>query len=503
MSKLRQAIKSVIRVIAFLTKELNEIYRQPRLILSLILGPFLVLLIFGAGYQTSRPTLSLMLVVPPELQEQIPMDAVKRILSANFELVGVSDDPAEPMRQLQEGTIDVVQIFPTDIYERVLTGHRSPVEFRYNEINPYNEQWIIYLGYAQIGAINRQLLLETARRAQQEADATRQLLNEARSYVEQLQEGLSRAQSEEARALLNRLGAALDILSGMSGMLGSYDQRLVNTEAIDTQVRELRQHLRSIDQAIEESSLEEQRQYLESARQQIVEIDEMVEMLSSLPPEVLISPLQRRYENVRGTSLDVMSFYAPGVLMLILQHISITLGALTLVRERMLGAFELYRVAPISMLHILTGKYIGYTLLVLTMSAILMGLMVWGLGVPFLGSAVELALLLLLVALASIGIGFLISVVSGSDSQAVQLSMLTLLMSIFFSGFFLPLEHFSAFVYVIGTVIPLTHGIAGAQDILLRGASVDVFHWVSLSVIAVVSFVAVLLGSRWQYQRVT
>jgi ABC-2 type transport system permease protein len=81
--------------------------------------------------------------------------------------------------------------------------------------------------------------------------------------------------------------------------------------------------------------------------------------------------------------------------------------------------------------------------------------------------------------------------------------MLTLLMSIFFSGFFLPLEHFSAFVYVIGTVIPLTHGIAGAQDILLRGASVDVFHWVSLSVIAVVSFVAVLLGSRWQYQRVT
>jgi ABC-2 type transport system permease protein len=503
MSKIRQAIKGTIRVIAFLGKEINEISRQPRLILSLILGPFLVLLIFGAGYQTSRPTLNLMLVVPAEIQEQIPMEDVKRILAANFTLAGVTDDPAEAMRQLQEGTIDVVQIFPTDIYDRVLTGNRSPVEFRYNEINPYNEQWIIYLGYAQIGAINRQLLLEMARRAQQEADSTQELLNDARAYVEQLQEGLSRAQSEEARAVLNRLNTALDILGSMSSVLGSYNQQIVNTEAVETQVRELRQYLRSIDQAIEESSLEEQRLYLESARQQIIELEEMVEMLSELPPEVLISPLQRRYENVRGTSLDVMSFYAPGVLMLILQHISVTLGALTLVRERMLGAFELYRVAPVSMMHILLGKYIGYTLLVLTMSAILVGLMVWGLGVPFLGSTLELVLLLLLVALASIGIGFAISVVSQSDSQAVQLSMLTLLMAVFFSGFFLPLEHFSAFVHVIGAVIPLTHGITGAQDILLRGSSVDPYNWACLSIIAVVSFGAVLLGARWQYQHVT
>jgi ABC-2 type transport system permease protein len=314
---------------------------------------------------------------------------------------------------------------------------------------------------------------------------------------------LSRAQSEEVRAVLTRLGSALDILGGMSSVLGSYNQDIVDTEAVEMQVRELRQYLRSVDQAIEESSLEEQRLYLESTREQIIELEEMVETLSELPPDVLISPLQRRYENVRGTSLDVMSFYAPGVLMLILQHISITLGALTLVRERMLGAFELYRVAPVSMLHILIGKYIGYTLLVLTMSAILVGLMVWGLGVPFLGSAIELALLLLLVALASIGVGFMISVVSQSDSQAVQLSMLSLLMSIFFSGFFLPLEHFSSFVRVIGAVIPLTHGITGAQDILLRGSSVDVSNWVILSIIAVVSFGAVLFGSRWQYQHVT
>jgi ABC-2 type transport system permease protein len=142
-------------------------------------------------------------------------------------------------------------------------------------------------------------------------------------------------------------------------------------------------------------------------------------------------------------------------------------------------------------------------MLVLTMSAVLIGLMAWGLGVPFLGSAAELALLLLLVALASIGIGFMISVISQSDSQAVQLSMLSLLMSIFFSGFFLPLEHFSPFVHVIGAIIPLTHGITGAQDILLRGSSVDMYNWISLGVIAVVSFGAVLLGSRWQYQHVT
>src|SRR5262249_22300405 len=131
------------------------------------------------------------------------------------------------------------------------------------------------------------------------------------------------------------------------------------------------------------------------------------------------------YYNIQGHALDFMTFYAPGVLALIVQHIAVTLAALSLVRERLLGAMELFRVAPVSLRQVLIGKYLGYTLFIAIITAALMCLLVFTpLAVPFLGSVLLFVGLAALFALASLGIGFVISAWSSSDSQAVQLSML-------------------------------------------------------------------------------
>ena len=53
-----------------------------------------------------------------------------------------------------------------------------------------------------------------------------------------------------------------------------------------------------------------------------------------------------------------------------------------------------------------------------------------------------LALVIVMLLVASLGLGLLISVVSDSERQAVQLSLLTLLASMFFSGFVLRIEEF-------------------------------------------------------------
>ena len=137
-------------------------------------------------------------------------------------------------------------------------------------------------------------------------------------------------------------------------------------------------------------------------------------------------------------------------------------------------------------------------------TAALVGLMIWPgvLGVPFLGSATLFVGMVVLLTLASLGIGFLISTWSVSDSQAVQLSMLVLLLSIFFSGFFLPLENFRVPINYLGYALPLTHGIAGFQAIMLRGIGPSFLTWLMLGSIAAVTFVAVTSISRWQFRRV-
>ena len=47
-----------------------------------------------------------------------------------------------------------------------------------------------------------------------------------------------------------------------------------------------------------------------------------------------------------------MAFFAPAVLALVLQHMGVTLTALSMVRERLSGAMDIFRVAPVRALEI-------------------------------------------------------------------------------------------------------------------------------------------------------
>jgi ABC-2 type transport system permease protein len=390
--------KPFIRLLSFFSKEVNELRRQPKLILSLLLGPFLILLLFGVGYQGERPKLRTALVVPQQGMDAAQLDALKQAISANFTLVKADSDQDGALAMLQAGQVDVVETLPANLEQNLLAGKQSQVDFKYNEINPLNEQWVQYLAYAQVNEINR----------------------------------------------------------------------TVQTQAVQQMQGELQK--RGVQ--------------------------------SNVPIDVLVTPVKPTYYNVQGNALDFMTFYAPGVLALILQHIAVTLASLSLVRERLLGAMELFRVAPVSLAQVLLGKYLGYTLFIGIITVALISLLVFTpLAVPFLGSVALFVVLSLLFTLASLGIGFVISGWSSSDSQAVQLSMLVLLMSIFFSGFFLPLENFWAPIQAIGYALPLTHAIDGFQNIMLRGRSPSDFTWLMLAIIAGLTFVGSLLLARWRFRR--
>jgi ABC-2 type transport system permease protein len=154
----------------------------------------------------------------------------------------------------------------------------------------------------------------------------------------------------------------------------------------------------------------------------------------------------------------------------------VTLGALSMVRERTRGSVELFRVAPITPGEILTGKYIGFTLFLGVLAAALIALAIFGLGVPMLGDYVWLTISLFLLIFASLGLGFGLSMLSQTESQAVQLAMLALLTSVFFGGFFLTLQSFWEPVRYLAYALPVTHGIISLQDVMLRGQEPDYFY---------------------------
>jgi ABC-2 type transport system permease protein len=87
-------------------------------------------------------------------------------------------------------------------------------------------------------------------------------------------------------------------------------------------------------------------------------------------------------------------------------------------------------------------------------------------------------------------VGFFISLVSENDTQAVQFSMLLLLASIFFSGFFLDLrlmwEPMKAFSYIL----PATYGINILHNVMLRGLPLPIVYAGGLALIGIVMYLA-------------
>jgi ABC-2 type transport system permease protein len=220
--------------------------------------------------------------------------------------------------------------------------------------------------------------------------------------------------------------------------------------------------------------------------------------LTTIPPEVIAAPTKSETRNLSPYVPSVVIFYSPAVLALVLQHIGVTLTALSNVRERSSGIFEIFRVAPVGAVDILIGKYFAYILINGAIAAVSVLLLVRGLGVPMLGGWELVASVIGLLTLASLGLGFLISAVSDSERQAVQLSMLVLLASVFFSGFVLPLDQFSDFVRPVAYALPVTYGIRLLQDVMLRGGTFATWQFYALAGMAAVLFLLSALRFKWQ-----
>jgi ABC-2 type transport system permease protein len=215
----------------------------------------------------------------------------------------------------------------------------------------------------------------------------------------------------------------------------------------------------------------------------------------AIPPEVIAAPTRAELVNVAPTEPTVVSYFGPAVLALVLQHMAVTLVALSLVRERTSGMIELFRVSPLTTIELVTGKVVAFGVMAAGIGVATVVLLRW-LGVPELGDPVYLVGVFGLLLLASLGLGLFIAVASDSERQAVQLSLLVLLASVFFSGFVLSVDEFSPLLRGVAYLLPVTHGIRLAQDVMLLGWTNAPWHAAALATIA-----AVLLVASWALLR--
>jgi ABC-2 type transport system permease protein len=363
-------------------------------LLSLIVGPFVIMFIFGLGYSGYREPFRTEIVIPAG--DALPRDAetYAELAPGRLDVQRVGEDAEAAERRLRSGEIDLLIIAPEDASSELRAGRQTTIRVAWNEIDPVYDQLAGLATSILTSSLNAEIIEQAAA------------------------EGISFAEAEIGPTAAN------------------------------------------------------------------------------VPPEVIARPTTAETENVAPTEPNVLDFFGPAVFALVIQHLAVTLTALSLVRERLSGQMDRFRVAPVSSMELLVGKYGAYAVLSLAVTAIVGVLLVGILGVPLLGGWQLFVGIVLLLTFASLGVGLLISLVADSERQAVQLSMLTLLASVFFSGFVLPVSDFAEWTQVIAYLLPVTHGIAVLQEHMLRGEVSGLWMLTALAAIGIVLFLGSLLRLR-------
>ncbi len=107
-------LRFIIRIFAFVRKEIISVLRQPRLIFSIILGPFLILLLFGLGYRDDPRSLRTVFVVPPDSPMAPIVEEYSTRLGQQIISQGLIEDAAEADHLLRTQQADLVVVVPPD-----------------------------------------------------------------------------------------------------------------------------------------------------------------------------------------------------------------------------------------------------------------------------------------------------------------------------------------------------------------------------------------------------
>ena len=201
-------------------------------------------------------------------------------------------------------------------------------------------------------------------------------------------------------------------------------------------------------------------------------------------PSVLYNPATRS-----------ANFFVPGLVAILLQVMTILLIALSLVRERERGTLEQLEMTPVAPLGLMVGKMIPYGVLAFGELCAILIIMRLVFLVPVHGNLLLLLLLSTPFLLTVLGIGLMISTRAHTQAEAFQLSMGTILPSVFLSGYIFLIENMPLPFQWISHLIPATYYIRILRGIVLRGAGMTDL-WREALILTVMGCGAILVAAR-------
>ncbi|HYD13357.1 MAG TPA: ABC transporter permease [Allosphingosinicella sp.] len=182
------------------------------------------------------------------------------------------------------------------------------------------------------------------------------------------------------------------------------------------------------------------------------------------PFEVVV---HRRYNPDNITAYNIV----PGLLGIVLTLTLVMMTAIGMTREQERGTMESLLATPVQPLEVMVGKLAPFVIVGIVQTAVILLMARLLFGVPMAGGWPGLTLGTILFIIGSLGLGFLISTLTRTQLQAMQLSVFYLLPSILLSGFMFPFRGMPDWAQWLGTMLPVTHFLRIVRGALLKDQS--------------------------------
>lgn len=176
------------------------------------------------------------------------------------------------------------------------------------------------------------------------------------------------------------------------------------------------------------------------------------------------------YSKWYNPNMNYKSYIIPGILGALITIMCILLTALNIVKETEKGTIEQINVTPMTKLQFFIGKMLPFGIIGLFQLSLglLVGILVFNLQV--VGSFALIYGLAILYIIGVLGLGFFISTISETQSQAMLIYMFFMFILTIMGGFFTPVESMPDWAQTINKINPTAYLIKGIRMIILKGS---------------------------------
>ncbi|HJA79496.1 ABC transporter permease [uncultured Desulfovibrio sp.] len=229
----------------------------------------------------------------------------------------------------------------------------------------------------------------------------------------------------------------------------------------------------------------------------------ILQEVSALTPRGQAAAIQPRLQLASrcwfNPNLEFQWFFLPNLIGMLSFMLGLVVTGLSVAREREVGTFDQLLVSPATPTEIALAKLMPGCLVGLVHGSIFLLITVFGFGVPFTGSVCLLYAAILVFALASGGVGLMVSSLSATQQQAFLGAFTVGVPCILISGAVTPIINMPPFLQHASQLNPVRHFTMLAQGVFLKDISLSAAV-LNLGKIACIALVCVCVAV-WMFRR--